>query len=102
MTHNQKVGIIMGSDSDLSIMQGAAKYWMSFKFLWTLDCFRTSYTAADVWICPNCRKSGLSLIIAGAGGAAHLPGMVAALTVVPVIGVPVQSKAMNGSTLSIR
>ena len=91
------VGIIMGSDSDLSVMSEAAKM---------LDQFGVSYetTVVSAHRTPkrmydygsNTVKRGIKIIIAGAGGSAHLPGMTAAITTLPVIGVPIQSKAMSG------
>jgi 5-(carboxyamino)imidazole ribonucleotide mutase len=98
------VGIIMGSRSDWSTMRHAAE---------TLEMlgvpFETRVVSAhrtpDLLFeyCEAARERGLEVIIAGAGGAAHLPGMAAAKTSVPVLGVPVQSKALNGldSLLSI-
>lgn len=101
---NTLVGIIMGSRSDWSTMQHAAA---------TLEVlgvpFETRVVSAhrtpDLLFeyCETARGRGLEVIIAGAGGAAHLPGMAAAKTSLPVLGVPVQSKALNGldSLLSI-
>lgn len=98
------VGIVMGSDSDWPVMQAAARI---------LDEFGVSYEARVVSAhrTPDllfdyasvARKRGLRAIIAGAGGAAHLPGMLAAKTIVPVLGVPVPSKHLQGmdSLLSI-
>ena len=103
-TSSPVVGIVMGSDSDWPVMQAAAKM---------LDDFGVPYEARvvsahrtpDVLFeyASAARKRGLVAIIAGAGGAAHLPGMLAAKTIVPVLGVPVPSKALNGldSLLSI-
>jgi 5-(carboxyamino)imidazole ribonucleotide mutase len=98
------VGIIMGSQSDWETMKNAAD---------TLDNLGVPYETRVVsahrtpdWMVDYAEQAtsrGLQVIIAGAGGAAHLPGMVAAKTVVPVLGVPVQSRALNGmdSLLSI-
>ena len=98
------VAIIMGSQSDWETMKNAAD---------TLDALGVSYEARIVSahrtpdrmvaFAKGARDEGFKVIIAGAGGAAHLPGMVAAMTPVPVLGVPVQSKALNGldSLLSI-
>ena len=98
------VGIIMGSKSDLETMQESMK---------VLDELQISYEAHVVSAHPTpdkmfeyaelARERGIKVIIAGAGGAAHLPGMVAAKTTLPVIGVPVQSRTLNGidSLLSI-
>jgi 5-(carboxyamino)imidazole ribonucleotide mutase len=98
------VGIIMGSSSDWETMQGAADVLDSLGIaheVRVISAHRTpdllfEYAAAA-------RERGLKAIIAGAGGAAHLPGMTAAKTSVPVLGVPVQSKVLNGidSLLSI-
>lgn len=98
------VGVVMGSKSDWETMRGAAEL---------LDEFGVAHEARVVsahrtpqWMCEyaaSAEERGLAVIIAGAGGAAHLPGMIAAQTVLPVLGVPVQSKALNGldSLLSI-
>lgn len=98
------VGIIMGSNSDWPTMQAAAKILKDFGVPYearVVSAHRTPdlmFAYAD-----TARSRGLKAIIAGAGGAAHLPGMVAAKTTVPVLGVPVQSKALSGqdSLLSI-
>ena len=98
------IAIIMGSDSDWPIMKHAAE---------VLDDFNISYEAQVVSahrtpdlmfkFSEDAEKKGFQVIIAGAGGAAHLPGMVASKTTLPVLGVPVQSKALSGqdSLLSI-
>jgi 5-(carboxyamino)imidazole ribonucleotide mutase len=98
------VGVIMGSTSDWDTMRGSAD---------TLKSFSVPYEAVVVsahrtpeWMAEYAKAAegrGLEVIIAGAGGAAHLPGMVAALTVLPVLGVPVESQALKGmdSLLSI-
>ena len=101
---NTRVGIIMGSDSDLPVMQKAADILASLdvKFEMTVvSAHRTPQRMFDYATAAESR--GLRVIIAGAGGAAHLPGMVAALTPLPVIGVPVSATKMNGedSLLSI-
>ncbi|UAY52966.1 5-(carboxyamino)imidazole ribonucleotide mutase [Ferruginibacter albus] len=86
------VGIIMGSESDLDIMKGAAEMLRQFEVepeLTIVSAHRTPDRLADY--AKNAKSRGLKVIIAGAGGAAHLPGMVAAQTVLPVIGVPVKS-----------
>jgi len=86
------VGIIMGSDSDLEVMQAAAdmlqRFGISFE-LTVVSAHRTPRRMVDY--ASSARQRGLRVIIAGAGGAAHLPGMVASLTPLPVIGVPVKS-----------
>src|SRR6266545_970296 len=98
------VGIIMGSDSDLPTMQGAIEACTIFDIeheVKIISAHRTPTEMAEY--ATTAHKRGLKVIIAGAGGAAHLPGMVAAYTPLPVIGVPVQSHALNGldSLLSI-
>ncbi len=98
------VGIIMGSDSDLPTMQGAIDICKEFGVEFEVkivSAHRTpDYMAEYAKTAP---ERGIKIIIAGAGGAAHLPGMTAAFTPIPVIGVPVQSKTLNGldSLLSI-
>lgn len=98
------VGIIMGSDSDLPTLQAAIDVCQEFGVPYearVVSAHRTPQDMADYARTAHTR--GLRVIIAGAGGAAHLPGMVAAYTPLPVIGVPVQSKALQGldSLLSI-
>lgn len=99
------VGIIMGSDSDLNVMQSAADTLTSFNIpfeLTVVSAHRTPERMMDY--AKTARKRGLKVIIAGAGGAAHLPGMVAAITSLPVIGVPIKSSnSIDGwdSVLSI-
>ena len=98
------VGIVMGSDSDLPTMQGAADVCREFGVAYELrvvSAHRTPQDMAEYGTTAHTR--GLRVIIAGAGGAAHLPGMLAAYSPLPVIGVPVQSKALSGldSLLSI-
>ncbi len=92
-----KVAIIMGSDSDLPVMQEAARilehFGVEFK-LTIVSAHRTPQRMFD--FAAAAHESGFGVIIAGAGGAAHLPGMVASITHLPVIGVPVQSKTMSG------
>jgi 5-(carboxyamino)imidazole ribonucleotide mutase len=86
------VGIIMGSDSDLEVMKGAADFLdtLGIPFeLTVVSAHRTPLRMVDY--ATTARERGLKVIIAGAGGAAHLPGMVASLTSLPVIGVPVKS-----------
>jgi 5-(carboxyamino)imidazole ribonucleotide mutase len=87
-----QVGIIMGSDSDLEVMKPAADFLKSqgIEFELTIvSAHRTPMRMVDY--ATTARERGLKVIIAGAGGAAHLPGMVASLTSLPVIGVPVKS-----------
>lgn len=92
-----KVLIIMGSDSDLPVMSEAAKFLdelgISYK-LTVVSAHRTPVRMFDY--AQSAHTSGIKVIIAGAGGAAHLPGMVASLTPLPVIGVPIKSRTMNG------
>lgn len=98
------VGIIMGSDSDLPTMQGAIDACREFEVSFEVRVVSAHRTPADMAeYGQTAHERGLRVIIAGAGGAAHLPGMVASYTPLPVIGVPVQSKALNGldSLLSI-
>ncbi|MBX3042249.1 MAG: 5-(carboxyamino)imidazole ribonucleotide mutase [Candidatus Kapabacteria bacterium] len=99
-----KVGIIMGSDSDLPTMQPAADVCKEFGIDCEIRVVSAHRTPDDMAEYAKTAKSrGISVIIAGAGGAAHLPGMTASYTTLPVIGVPVQSRALNGldSLLSI-
>ncbi len=97
--------IIMGSDSDLNVMQAAADILREFEIPFELTVVSAHRTPLRmVAYAQAARKRGLKVIIAGAGGAAHLPGMVASLTTVPVIGVPVKSSnSLDGwdSILSI-
>ena len=99
-----RVGIIMGSDSDWPTMKAAAEVCAQFEIEFearVVSAHRTPHDMAEYG--DKAHERGLQVIIAGAGGAAHLPGMVASHTPLPVIGVPVQSKALNGldSLLSI-
>ncbi|MEL7449555.1 MAG: 5-(carboxyamino)imidazole ribonucleotide mutase [Pseudomonadota bacterium] len=101
---NAKVGIIMGSRSDWSTMEHAADILNELNIeheVRVVSAHRTPDLMFEY--CASARERGLKAIIAGAGGAAHLPGMAAAKTSLPVLGVPVQSKALNGmdSLLSI-
>lgn len=98
------VGVIMGSDSDYPTMRGAAEVCVEFGVpceVRVVSAHRTPL--AMVRYARSARGRGLRVIIAGAGGAAHLPGMIASCTALPVIGVPVKSAALNGmdSLLSI-
>lgn len=91
------VGILMGSDSDLPVMQEAAKVLEGFGIpyrLSTLSAHRTP--AAVIEFVSKGEKEGYAVFIAAAGGAAHLAGVVAAHTTLPVIGVPILGKSMNG------
>ena len=98
------VGVIMGSQSDWETMKRTDEILTSFGI--PHECRIVSAHRTPAWMAEyatTAEERGLEVIIAGAGGAAHLPGMVAAQTVLPVIGVPVQSAALNGldSLLSI-
>ena len=98
------VGIIMGSKSDWPTMEAAAKVLEAFGIDYEAEVVSAHRTPNKMTrYAETAKQRGLRLIIAGAGGAAHLPGMVAAMTSVPVLGVPVKSKALNGldSLLSI-
>ncbi|MCX8104353.1 MAG: 5-(carboxyamino)imidazole ribonucleotide mutase [Ignavibacterium album] len=101
---NPLVGIIMGSDSDLPVMNEAAKILEEFKVPYEIkivSAHRTPDFMSEY--AKSARKRGLKVIIAGAGGSAHLPGMTASHTTLPVIGVPIKSKSLDGldSLLSI-
>jgi len=86
------VGIIMGSDSDLPVMQAAADILREFNILFELTIVSAHRTPKRmIEYAEKARKRGLKVIIAGAGGAAHLPGMIASITSLPVIGVPIKS-----------
>lgn len=87
-----KVGIIMGSESDLSVMKQAAEILKDFSIPYELDVVSAHRTPERmVEYGKQAHEKGFSVIIAGAGGSAHLPGMVASLTPLPVIGVPIKS-----------
>ncbi|MEO7523916.1 MAG: 5-(carboxyamino)imidazole ribonucleotide mutase [Ferruginibacter sp.] len=102
---NPVVGIIMGSESDLIVMDAAADMLKHFNILYELTIV-SAHRSPDRMrtYAVEARSRGIKVIIAGAGGAAHLPGMVAAYTIIPVIGVPVKSSnSIDGwdSVLSI-
>lgn len=108
MNHKQseapEVGVIMGSRSDWPTMRLAAQLFEDFEI--SHECRIVSAHRTPDWLVEygtSAEERGLKVLIAGAGGAAHLPGMVAAFTLLPVLGVPIQSKALNGmdSLLSI-
>ena len=91
------VGIIMGSDSDLPVMSKAAEMLDQLEVPYELTVVSAHRTPDRMYeYAHTAKERGLKAIIAGAGGAAHLPGMTAAMTVLPVIGVPVQTKALGG------
>jgi len=103
-TKNPTVGIIMGSDSDLPIMKEAASVLDEFGIAYEvkiISAHRAPTHLAEY--ASTAHKRGLKVIIAGAGGAAHLPGITAAYSPLPVIGIPVKSKSLDGldSLLSI-
>lgn len=98
------VSIIMGSDSDLKVMEGAAEILDSLKVPYEIKVV-SAHRTPEMMVkhAKQAASRGIQVIIAGAGGAAHLPGMVASLTTLPVIGVPVKGKTLDGmdSLLSI-
>lgn len=99
-----KIGIIMGSDSDLPVMKEAAIFLEQLSITYELTIVSAHRTPKKLYDYANsAKKRGIKVIIAGAGGAAHLPGMTASMTNVPVIGVPIKTKTLNGedSLLSI-
>lgn len=104
MTHTPLVGIVMGSDSDWPTMEAAAAALTEFGVPYEADVVSAHRMPEDmVRYGREAHRRGLRCIIAGAGGAAHLPGMLAALTPLPVIGVPVPLRYLDGldSLLSI-
>lgn len=100
-----QVGIIMGSKSDLPVMQDAIDILKDFKIEYEVDIVSAHRTPKKMMdYAQSANKKGLKVIIAGAGGAAHLPGMIASITPLPVIGVPIKSSnSIDGwdSVLSI-
>ncbi len=104
MNNNPKAAILMGSDSDLEIMKEAAKILQDFGVEYEMTIISAHRTPQRMFdYARNADKRGIEVIISGAGGAAHAPGMVAALTTLPVIGVPILGKSVAGldSLLSI-
>jgi 5-(carboxyamino)imidazole ribonucleotide mutase len=104
MNNSKDVAIIMGSDSDWPVMEEAAKVLDSFGISYEADVISAHRMPLEmVEFSQQAQAKGFKVIIAGAGGAAHLPGMVASLTTLPVIGVPVPLKNLDGmdSLLSI-
>ncbi len=98
------VGIIMGSDSDLPVLRAAAEVLAELGVPWEMTIVSAHRTPRRLYeYAQGARARGLKVIIAGAGGAAHLPGMAAALSPLPVIGVPVKTSSLSGqdSLLSI-
>jgi len=103
MTLN-KISIIMGSKSDFATMQHTCKILDEFNIAYETKVVSAHRTPKRLFeFCESAKKRGIKIIIAGAGGAAHLPGMAAAITDLPVLGVPVESRALKGidSLLSI-
>lgn len=104
MSSTPSVGIAMGSDSDLPVMEGAAEVLDEFDVSYEMRVLSAHRTPAVMKeYAETAHERGLKVIIAGAGGAAHLPGMLAASTPLPVLGVPVKTSKLNGvdSLLSI-
>jgi 5-(carboxyamino)imidazole ribonucleotide mutase len=104
MSDSAQVGIIMGSTSDWPTMEHAARTLRDFGVKWEAEVVSAHRTPDKLFAyASDARGRGLKCIIAGAGGAAHLPGMTAAISDLPVLGVPVESKALQGmdSLLSI-
>lgn len=96
-TSDALIGIIMGSDSDLPTMQAAISICEAFKVAHEVAIVSAHRTPERMFeYAQTAHQRGLKVIIAGAGGAAHLPGMVAALTPLPVIGVPVKTRTLQG------
>ncbi len=94
---NPLVGIVMGSDSDMTVMSGAPMMLDKLGVPWELDIVSAHRTPEKTArYAETAEERGLKVIIAGAGGAAHLPGMLAAATPLPVIGVPVSATKMRG------
>jgi len=99
----QKIAIVMGSQSDYSTMKDCVKILRSLKISFDVKIVSAHRTPKRLYEFAKKSETSYSVIIAGAGGSAHLPGMIASLTTVPVIGVPVESKKLKGldSLLSI-
>ena len=98
-----KIAIVMGSQSDYSTMKDCVKILRSLKISFDVKIVSAHRTPKRLYEFAKKSETSYSVIIAGAGGSAHLPGMIASLTTVPVIGVPVESKKLKGldSLLSI-
>ena len=102
--NNPKVAIVMGSQSDYSIMKFSEKVFKILKIKFITKIVSAHRTPKRMYeFSKSAEKNNISVIIAGAGGSAHLPGMIASLTHIPVIGVPIESKKLKGldSLLSI-
>ena len=100
---HQKIAIVMGSQSDYSTMKDCVKILKSLKISFDVKIVSAHRTPKRLYEFAKKSELSYSVIIAGAGGSAHLPGMIASLTTVPVIGVPIESKKLKGldSLLSI-
>jgi len=97
MEVKMKIGIIMGSDSDLPVMKEAAEFLDEMEIPYDLTIVSAHRTPKRLYdYAETAIERGLSVIIAGAGGSAHLPGMTASITTLPVIGVPIKTKSLNG------
>lgn len=104
VTHNPLVSVVMGSQSDMKTMQEAVDILQALDIPHEVKIISAHRTPKRLYdFAENAQSRGIRAVIAGAGGAAHLPGMIASLTPVPVLGVPVQSKSLKGldSLLSI-
>ena len=100
---HQKIAIVMGSQSDYSTMKDCVKILKSLKISFDVKIVSAHRTPKRLYEFAKRSEKSYSVIIAGSGGSAHLPGMIASLTTVPVIGVPIESKKLKGldSLLSI-
>ncbi len=101
---NIKVAVVMGSDSDYEVMRSSIETLISFDVPYLARVLSAHRTPWDmISFAANAQDNGFEVIIAGAGGAAHLPGMIASATTLPVIGVPVKGRSLEGmdSLLSI-
>ncbi len=104
MTSQIDISIVMGSKSDFKTMKLACEILDQFKLNYEVKVVSAHRTPNRLYdFASNAKKNGIKIIIAGAGGAAHLPGMIAAITSIPVLGVPIESKVLKGldSLLSI-
>lgn len=104
MSNEVVVGIIMGSDSDLPVMKDAGEVLDYFGIKYEITIVSAHRTPERLFeYSKDAQKRGLKIIVAGAGGAAHLPGMIASITALPVIGVPIKTSSLSGldSLLSI-
>ena len=104
MTKENQIAVIMGSKSDYETMKNACQILDQLQISYQTQIISAHRTPEKLYeFSKNAKKNGIKVIIAGAGGAAHLPGMVASLTTLPVLGVPVESKSLKGmdSLLSI-